>query len=486
MYRFQIRNLGTLRSALLSDSRVVGLYITERNVRNLLQLAGGINQSPKNSQRAAREVLNFITQGDDILLLSQGDLNSLEETWTGRVRFEDDAASSSLTATFYVLIEYATFINNSWDIVREITYLAVAKAAFDVLIKYADFKKAHEGTQSISQNVRSCNHHILSESINCLRSGSPSQTLLAALPCTSLALISLPKRMRADHTLLTETLGFEYLGRPRLRELVSKFHKFAQKRPVRKTPRLVRTSDGGIAVSLPRPDVRPDETSFVRTSERRDNISVGEHHQETLCDRCRRDNSQTNYKCHFTRRNDAIFSAYGMVLVESLHLKGVTPHRHDICLFAQELCLEASDEIALSVIVEDLLQSGNIYHTIRHPLSPEFARSCPYARDTLWNFPRPCRPPTDKQERDISDWLKELRGQIIPPVEKNAQNHENQWDSLQVLLFCLGEGKTWESAKRTLSRIRLGRQDRRELYRKKDSEVFNRNGVFSPSGPPRI
>jgi hypothetical protein len=82
--------LGTLWSAQLSDSRVAGLYITEHNVRSLLQLAEGVNQNPENSQRAARELFNFLTQRDDILSLSEEDLNSLEEKLTGKASIEDD------------------------------------------------------------------------------------------------------------------------------------------------------------------------------------------------------------------------------------------------------------------------------------------------------------------------------------------------------------------------------------------------------------
>lgn len=271
----------------------------------------------------------------------------------------------------------------------------MAKAAFDILIKYAVFKTTHDGTQSISQNVHLCSYQILCQSIDYLHSSSPSQVLLAALSSTCLALHSLPKRMRAGYIPRMETLGFEYLGESRLREIVHKFHKFAQKRPVRKTPRLVRESDGGITVSLPRPDVRPNETSFVCIFERKEAIPLGEH-QETLCYRCRPGNYHTKDQDHFTPRNDTVFSAYGVVLIESIHLEAVRPQRHDICLFVQELTSEVSDNDALSVIVEDLLQSGNIYHTIRYPIPPRYARSYPvYARYLM--EPSPSTPAADRE-----------------------------------------------------------------------------------------
>jgi hypothetical protein len=84
------------------------------------------------------------------------------------------------------------------------------------------------GIQSISQISRPCSEHVFSESISCLRSGSPSQLFVAAASCTSLSLYSRPERKRADYTPETEVLGFRHLGRPRLPKFVEKFHKLGQ------------------------------------------------------------------------------------------------------------------------------------------------------------------------------------------------------------------------------------------------------------------
>ncbi|KAH8600542.1 hypothetical protein B0O99DRAFT_682232 [Bisporella sp. PMI_857] len=129
--------LGTLHSAALVESRVEGLYITEQNVIRLLQLSGG--------EEPARRLLNFLSKWDELFLLTGDDLDDLEEAWTGKLRAAEGASASSTSSKFYVLIEMRTFMNTLWTIVREITYLAVSEAAFEIIVKYANFKIQHDG-----------------------------------------------------------------------------------------------------------------------------------------------------------------------------------------------------------------------------------------------------------------------------------------------------------------------------------------------------
>jgi len=75
--------LGTLRSASLVNSRVVGLYIAEHNVRTLLQLAAGPQPQPPNSERAAREIVSFLTKWDELIVLDGDSINHIESAWTG-------------------------------------------------------------------------------------------------------------------------------------------------------------------------------------------------------------------------------------------------------------------------------------------------------------------------------------------------------------------------------------------------------------------
>jgi hypothetical protein len=72
------------------------------------------------------------------------------------------------------MIEYSTFINNSWVLGRHLTYLAVTKSAVDELIKYTGSQEIHGGTQSLFRKAHINSSRVLEESILCLRSSSPS------------------------------------------------------------------------------------------------------------------------------------------------------------------------------------------------------------------------------------------------------------------------------------------------------------------------
>lgn len=66
--------------------------------------------------------------------------------------------------------------------VREITYLAITKAAFDILVEHAGYSKKHCGIAALSEITRPCDCHVLNDTVECLRSGSTSQVLMAAMP----------------------------------------------------------------------------------------------------------------------------------------------------------------------------------------------------------------------------------------------------------------------------------------------------------------
>jgi hypothetical protein len=101
---------------------------------------------------------------------------------------------SSSTTEFYTVIEMRIFMDSSWNLIREMTYLALASEAFDVLVEHANFKLKHPGIQAIRAAGRPCGSRTFIEAMNCLQSGSPSQLVAAAISCTSFALYSIPER----------------------------------------------------------------------------------------------------------------------------------------------------------------------------------------------------------------------------------------------------------------------------------------------------
>jgi hypothetical protein len=137
--------------------------------------------------------------------------------------------------------------------------------------------------------------------------------------------------------------------------------------------------------------------------------------------------------------------------------------------------------MGLAVIVEDLLQSGYIYHTIRHPML--LRRVLP--GDKIWNPPLPYRPITDKEGKDVADWLNELKGYPAPaPAEQKSQ--EYRWDSLQLLLHFLGKGKTWAEADREVKLKKQSEKNvRREVYDDSNKEAKRRRAEAGESIEPR-
>src|SRR5271156_748325 len=148
--------LGTLRSASLINSRMVGLYIAEHNVRTFLELAAGTPQNNSHSEKAAREVVSFLTRQKELIVLDGDDVDKIDMVWTGKPRITDETSIPSSTKKFYFLTEFATFTDSSWNIVRQLTYLAVSETAFEILVRYADYKIKHPGIGAISQLRRPC------------------------------------------------------------------------------------------------------------------------------------------------------------------------------------------------------------------------------------------------------------------------------------------------------------------------------------------
>jgi hypothetical protein len=458
--------LGTMRSASLIDSRINGLYITEHNVRILLQLAGGAQRKTSHSEKAARDLINFLTRWDELFLLTGEQLGILEETWTGEVR----PRSNSFAVTFYVLIEFATFMNASWNIVREIKFFAVSSAAFDILVDYADYKVRHPGIPLVSKVGRACNQQVLIETLRCLQSGSPSQLFAAAVSCTLLSLYLLPERKRAEHTPEVQWFGFSRIKRSRLERLVRRFQKLGQeerrkkiKLKVKLPPKRAQSSDGA-SIKPAHAHPKPGNSSFVRVSERRNHVSDDQVHHGDSCERCSRAGS--GRESHLPSADQGFFSAYGMSLVGSLDLED-DQGRHDMCVFVEHILPEIKDNISLSVAVEDLFQGRSLYHTIRHPIPPKFENEV-LSFDTLWNLPQCYRRCTKKEREHLLDWLKELRGEHIynTSTETNSKGRQGYWNGLQLLLHFLNEGDTWESAVQEVMLYLKEPSGRRSLYDK--------------------
>ena len=477
----------TLRSTSEVHSRVIGLYLDERSARFWVELARVTELGLDTFQSETRWLINFVTQWNDLIVLTERDLGSLEELWTGNFRQEDEASTPNQGAEVYTLVEFASYMSPTWEIIRELIYLAISKPAFDVLVQTAAFSQKHHGIHALPEIIRPCDHHVLNDAINCLHSGSPSQIFLAAATCSAFALYSLPARQRPDYILPTEDLGFGRIRNSRLRDVVSKFQRIVESTRSKKQPK-THMSARKAAWHNAKPAVRALEererifpeykdVNLIRITESRDDVSLERPHEVDHCPRCRRLSQLTEGATQIREAGRMNFSANGVAIVESMNLRDYEHALHDVCLLTASGFEGVEDRIAMAEIAKDLLRSGNIYHTVRQPIPDYFyskRSDMLYWKDTVWNLPLPLRPPTADHHRDISKWISELRGESIGRQWPSYHHFRERWNKYQLSMCFLNNGLTWETVTQrireheldTVSGVFRIPGDRYDMYKK--------------------
>ena len=467
--------LGSLRTASIFDSRVFGLRLTEDNIHAMLRLARGVTKNEEKSARAARDILNFLARWNELISVSEADLDYLESTWVGDIGARNRELTTSQSVKFYVLVEFATFMTNtdSWNIAKELTYLAVSKPALDTLILEANFQQRRPEIDLITRKDRPCSESVWRAALECLRLGSPWQHFSTAVSCTLVSLYSLPQQARPDNPPKTEALGFGYIRRSRLRDIVERFHKICE---TKRAPKLVRVpfgaSENNLASRPIKQDVipKPEEITFMRVAKRRQHTSQQQEHNDQLCERCRCVSSKFKNDFTLSRTDQPELSDYGMVLVEALDFVSGLGKKHDLCLFAFDIIPEITDNTGLATAVDDLLQSNKMYHTIRHHFPRQvFTLGRIEKEDTIWNLPLPYRRPTKRQRLDAQNWVFELRGEAIP-VEGINEKKMNYWGNLQFLLYFLNQGFNSTDAFRMAKATSLEFQSWKRFFRSIDWE----------------
>lgn len=427
---------GSLQSASYFKSKLFGLRLTEDNVQHLLGFSKGVYGDSEECEKLADRILNLLLGPDDCIAMQETDLDFFENSWAfdmGTLMEAKARASTSPNPTiFYVVADFSTFMTNTWDIKKEISYIAVSKPALDALTSVGRYAMSDMRSDRIVQRAGLCSHMVLRDTIECLRLGSPWQNFCDATSCKRVSLCYLPARTGDNYnTPAPKAVGFVRTSQLWMRQIIEQCHKYSQKQPL---PKNLRHPIGSVQ-ALKDIDPEPQQLTFIRDLEIMEVTSMKKEHDSQICGRCCYVSGRFKKDHRFSITNAPAMPKSRMVLVEALDLiteSGTT--RHDLCMMAFDIIPKVvADSSTLAAVVYGLLKANRIFHTIRHPLPPRYA-GCP--RDTIWNLPLPYRQGTKPQREDMWNLCLELQGRPIPKLN-TREDTMNYWDNLQLLLYFL-------------------------------------------------
>jgi hypothetical protein len=437
-----------LRSADHIEFKLDAVYITDDNVRCFLQGADRSREvdSAITLQKPARDILNFLSRWDEILILTGNDLEILERVWTGENRVKVEGQLSVSSTLFYCVIEFRTFMSPSWKTSREIAYLAISVSAFDGLIRYANWRTARNNIVAIPRIARPCSGQVLVNSINCLRSASQRQALMAALSCTCFSICTLPKRHSLDCKCNVEALSFKTNRNPLLPKLIQRLRRINQIHQGSSTfisPAIAVPEDAKNTIVPFVDSTTTIPTPFLRNSSGICEILQHQEHTNELCPRCQISNRYADGNYLFPSSAEIILSPYNTLLAESL-VPSSERNEPPCCVFL----LDVDRSIGLSGVktpqfLTQIFSSGFLYHTIQHPLPKSHNER---KGDILWNLPFQYSTDDLNHRLDNSDCVPRS-----PKFNASARYESHKyifqyWMCLQHFLHLLSVGIPWDNA----------------------------------------
>lgn len=442
---------GAVRLFTNTTFELTGLRITEDNVESILAMSvKPYDFYPRDIlgtfKEPARKLVRWITSWDEMLLIIGDDLDYIERRWNNEDRWTTQPFEEGPGTEFHAIFEYRCFMTASWDVVKELSYVAVSKPAFRLLEHYAGFRR-HPNIERFRQIQRPCPSPVLKDGLDCLRSGSPWQVLCSAISSTLLTIYPNPERKRADHVPPVFSLGIGYINAPRVRTFIDHYITLVE-RPVQKRRR--REGPWGFNREATREQINTWEEitanrSYLRMSQHAvPNSQVP--HDGNECTRCKSSDDDL-YAFKNWKESTGTLTAYGAILIASLedeHENGSErqhQQRHDFNLFVLEEPSWLEDALAVSTVVEDLVQNEIIYHTILHGPVKKMIGS----QAIVWNLPLPYRRHSKLEQQDLERWITELKGQ--PTSNPSIPNDMlRPWEYQQMLLEFLRAGHTHDSA----------------------------------------
>lgn len=423
---------GVIRQIDTMVFRCNGLRITDANTADLLPLGLG----EQSIGACARELLHQLTRWEDIVVVDAVDLGNLELKWSSGALSSFNKYNKSTESTFYVRFQYRCYVDLNWNIIRELSYLAISPAALPVLTKLAANQRKLPGLYSLPERLRPCSSAMLQETVDCIRSGSPWQVLRAAISSTAFYL----QPCFATHVSSAQRVAYFSLGYVRSTQfsdfLQDLSQEFSSRHKCYTVCSVFTTLDNGVSIG-------------------------NESHDDFSCRRCLASGQNA-----FAPRNwnPAYFPsrpAYGAILVAALRPEEVDRERqdhHDLCLYLFGDCPALLKGTPFSTIIEGLAQDGQIYHTILHGLTNHAWGS----DGVLWNLPWPCRKSTKRQQFDIAHWVHDLAEYGSSFEQSQPTSWMHLWVLQQMLLHYLRRGMDYDTADAAL---RAFRNESRGLYR---------------------
>jgi hypothetical protein len=442
--RLPITAFGTIRPAITTRFQIVALRLTEDNVDSWLTPSTKAKvESPFNP--CARKLINEITRWDEMLVVIGADLDYLERTWTSDEHMTHDPFGEGPGTEYYSVFQYRCFMSHSWEIVQEMSYLAISSGALVVLRERAAFQKRHERMETFSESLRHCSGAVFKNTVDCLRSGSSWQVLQLALKSTLFFLSPEPARKRVDSAPPVEFLGFTYTRWDFVRSFIDEIMRMSRNSVYLRSP--VPGHSG--AKRRKTGSTRRGEVSSHRTfwiSSGRLTQSTPTTHVVSECKRCQRSGHDLYGPICASSESVPSQTAYGAILVVSLKSES-TPERqmrYDVCLFVYDGSLQNWEDLSFVTVVEDLAQNSFVHHTIRHNPKSKDERSD--TSDILWNLPLPYRNNVGKRRAAIYEWVGELGGENRVSASTTQEPSMHLWVHEQMLLHYLDQGMTYHDA----------------------------------------
>lgn len=406
--------INAIRAASLVEYRIVGLNISEINLKSFLELIDEQQHYHEDASAAARHVLDLFKRQALSLQITATAILDIEAFWTGHTDSNKANPSKEDPSYFYASFEFATFIDVRWNIIREMTYIAISERAYTGLVMLSGFPEGAEVVQSLSMGFYRCPSELLRTATSCLRSGSTDQTFLEAVSRSAFTLFPVV----GDKTTQPRSaayLGLRIVRRSFLRELVSEINDLEQCRRngFKRTPETTLTKCGNQATTFsdllrPYPDNGAQEqqslsgearSCIIRILESVHDISKEASHATDTCQRCLRNKGLVKEDVRYKPTLGRCFSDENLAFVQALDYRDGDgdDQKKQLCIYtalaAAELGSHFKSRMPISIVITELQHKQKAFRTYRS-LSPQhftdrkiqFLKKFHFA-STQWDLP---------------------------------------------------------------------------------------------------